>query len=170
LGGKDAMLSRLEQLMTHTACKSPLVGLPQPYYWQGNEVDIFSPWLFAALDDSARTARYARWVLASQYGDTPDGLPGNDDAGTMSAWYIFGASGLFPRAGSDLYLVGSPLFSKVTLKLPGGDVVVEAPGTGPRTRFVRDATWQGTKLERPRLLHGQLAGGGTLHLTMGEAP
>jgi len=97
-------------------------------------------------------------------------LPGNDDAGTMSAWYIFGASGIFPRAGSDLYLVGSPIFSMVKMHLPGGDLVIEAPNTGPRTRFVNAVTWQGNKLERPRITHAELAHGGSLRFTMGVTP
>jgi predicted alpha-1,2-mannosidase len=170
LGGNDVLLTRLEQFITHAACQPAIVGLPQPYYWHGNEVDLLAPWLFAAFDDRARTARYVRWVLASQYGDGPDGLAGNDDAGTLSAWYIFAATGLFPRAGSDVYFVGSPIFARATLKLPGGDLVIDAPGAGPRTRFVNALTWQGVPRERLRLSHGELARGGTLHLTMHDAP
>jgi predicted alpha-1,2-mannosidase len=170
MGGRDVMLGRLEQLMTHSACRPPIVGLPQPYYWQGNEPDILAPWLFAALDDTARGARYLRWVLATQYGDGPDGLPGNDDSGTMSAWYVFAAAGVFPRPGSDLYYVGSPIFTKTTMHLPGGDLTIEAPETSARHRYVGASEWHGTALSRPRLTHAELARGGVLRLSMRDAP
>src|SRR5690606_37288754 len=98
--------------------------LPKPYYWHSNEPVLFVPWIYAELDDPARTATWTRWVLATDYGDGPDGLPGNDDGGTMSAWWLFAASGFFPRVGTSEYLVGDPSLSRVTLRLPGGDLVI----------------------------------------------
>jgi predicted alpha-1,2-mannosidase len=169
-GGRDPMLAKLEQLFTRSACQPAIAALPQPYYWQGNEVDLGAAWLFSAMDDWARTARWTRWILAARYGDGPDGLPGNDDGGTMSAWYLFAASGFYPIAGTDTYLLGSPIFTKVTMHLPGGDLVVSAPETSPVARYVRAATWNGAPITRPRLSHADLAGGGALSLEMSDTP
>ena len=170
MGGRGPMLDKLEQFFTHSACTPPTIGLPQPYYWQGNEVDIFSPWIFASMDDTARTAKYTRWILASQYGDGPDGIPGNDDSGTMSAWYLFASSGLYPLPGSDTYLLGSPIFTKVTMHLTGADLVILANDTSPRTRYVNAVTWAGNKLGRPRITHGELTRGGSLAFTLSDTP
>jgi predicted alpha-1,2-mannosidase len=170
LGGRDAMLAKLEQLFTRSACNPTIAALPQPYYWQGNEVDLGAAWMFSAMDDWARTARWTRWILSARYGDGPDGLPGNDDAGTMSAWYLFAASGFYPIAGTDTYLLGSPIFAKVTMHLPGGDLVVSAPGTSASARYVRAGAWNGAPIARPRLSHADLARGGTLSLEMSDAP
>ncbi len=170
MGGKGPMLDKLEQFFTHAACKTPIVGLPQPYYWQGNEVDIFSPWLFASLGDSARTARFTRWIVASLYGDGPDGLPGNDDSGTMSAWYVFASLGFYPLAGTPTYILGSPLFTRATAHLPGGDLVVDAPGTTPRARYVGGVTLAGAPITGWRIAHPDLARGGTLGFAMRETP
>jgi predicted alpha-1,2-mannosidase len=170
MGGRAQFLDKLEQLFTRSACKPKVVGLPQPYYWQGNEIDLFAPWTFSALDDWTRTSRWTRWVMESQYGDGPDGLPGNDDSGTMSAWYVFGALGFFPLAGSDLYFLGSPTLTRATLHLRGGDLVVEAPEARPRTRFAASATLNGQALARPRITHAQIATGATLHVTLRDTP
>ncbi len=170
MGGKGPMLDKLEQFFTHAACKPKVVGLPQPYYWQGNEVDIFSPWLFASLGDSARTARYTRWIMASLYGDGADGLPGNDDGGTMSSWYIFASLGFYPLAGTPTYILGSPIFTRATVHLGGGDLVVDAPASTPRARYVGGVTFGGTPLNGWRVAHGDLARGGTLAFSMKETP
>lgn len=170
MGGKDAMLAKLEQLFTHSACKAPAIGLPQPYYWAGNEPSLFAAWHFAVLGDSARTAKYTRWALATQYGDGPDGLPGNDDSGTMSAWYIFASLGFYPVAGSTTYVLGSPLFTRATLHLPGGDLVVDAPASTPRARYVGGVTLAGAPLSGFTVAHGDLVRGKTLGFAMRETP
>jgi predicted alpha-1,2-mannosidase len=169
MGGRDVMLGRLEQLFTRSACNPVLTTLPQPYYWAGNEVDLGAAWIFAAMDDWTRAARWTRWALSARYGDGFDGIPGNDDAGTMSAWYMFAASGFYPIAGTDTYLLGSPIFDKVTMHLPGGDLVIAAPGTSPRVLDVASASLNGTKLTRPRIAHADIAKGASLTFTLTPA-
>jgi predicted alpha-1,2-mannosidase len=169
MGGRDVMLGRLEQLFTRSACNPVLMTLPQPYYWAGNEVDLGAAWIFAAMDDWTRAARWTRWALSARYSDGFDGIPGNDDAGTMSAWYMFAASGLYPIAGTDAYLLGSPIFDEVTMHLPGGDLAITAPGTSPSVRYVTSATLNGTKLARPRVAHADLTKGASLAFTLTAA-
>ncbi|CAM4988833.1 unnamed protein product, partial [Rotaria socialis] len=70
--------------------------LPNPYYWPGNEHNLFSVWQFNYANRSDLTQKYARWLLNHAYTMKPDGLPGNDDYGTMSAWYLFTSMGFYP--------------------------------------------------------------------------
>jgi predicted alpha-1,2-mannosidase len=66
----------------------PTNFLPNPYYWPGNEHDLFSVWQFHYANRSDLTQKHARWLLEHAYTSKPDGLPGNDDYGTMSAWSL----------------------------------------------------------------------------------
>ena len=104
---------------------------PGPYYWHGNEPDIHAAYLF---NDAARpdlTQKWARWIMENKYGDAYDGLDGNDDAGTLSAWYIFSALGFYPVAGSDRYQLGAPLFEKAEIKLKNKNLLVLAENQAP---------------------------------------
>lgn len=167
MGGRAAALARLQQFFVDSEAEV-LSLMPQQYYWQGNEPDIHAAFVFSALDDHASSARWSRWIVRNRFGDGPNGLPGNDDAGTMSAWLVFGALGLFPIAGTDVYLLGSPLFSEATLHLPGGDLRVVAPVSGDDALVPTAVTWEGAPLERPRVSHSQIAGGGTLRFDMSQ--
>jgi putative alpha-1,2-mannosidase len=142
--------------------------LPKTYYWHSNEPVLFVPWIYAELDDAARTAKWTRWALANEYGDGPDGLPGNDDGGTMSAWWLFSASGIFPRIGTSEYFIGAPTLPRVTLKLPGGDFVISAKG--PANGYPVAATLNGQKLPRPRFDHAQIEKGGQLEIELAKDP
>jgi len=82
--------------------------LPNPAYWAGNEPDILAPWLFTVAGEAQLTQRWTRWVLSHRYSSAPDGLPGNDDFGTLSAWLVWASIGLYPQAGSTRYFLGSP--------------------------------------------------------------
>jgi predicted alpha-1,2-mannosidase len=170
LGGRAAFLERLETFFESSVGSVYLPIAPDRYYWHGNEPDIHAPWIFAALDRPAETARYARWVAATRYGDGPDGLPGNDDGGTLSAWYVFTALGIFPIAGLDHYLVSAPMLTRATLHLEGGDVVIEAPDASDRAIYVEAATLDGAPLERARISHAELADGATLVFETSETP
>lgn len=169
MGGREPFLARLAQFFADS--EQEVVGLmPQRYYWHGNEPDIHAPYIFSALDDHASSARWSRWVLRSRYDTTPGGLPGNDDAGTMSAWLVFASLGVFPLAGTDVYLLGSPIFSEALLHLPGGDLRVVAPETGDDALHPASVTLDGEALPRPRLTHAQIAPGGELRFDMTPAP
>ncbi|CAF3805447.1 unnamed protein product [Rotaria magnacalcarata] len=89
--------------------------LPNPYYWPGNEHNLFSVWQFNYANRSDLTQKYARWLLNHAYTVKPDGLPGNDDYGTMSAWYLFTSMGFYPLSGSSTYLIGSPAFDRIKI-------------------------------------------------------
>ncbi|MEZ4469417.1 MAG: GH92 family glycosyl hydrolase [bacterium] len=81
---------------------------PDLYYWHGNEPTLHTVYLWHAAERPDDLADWLRAIQTRVYHDTPDGLPGNDDGGTLSSWYLFSALGFYPVAGSDEYLLGSP--------------------------------------------------------------
>jgi putative alpha-1,2-mannosidase len=106
-----------------------------------------------------------------QYHATPTGLPGNDDSGAMASWFAFSALGFFPVAGQDLYVIGSPLYSKSTLHLDGGKTfTVIAQNNSPRNCYVVSASLNGKQLNGPWLHHQDIVTGGTLVFTMRSTP
>ncbi|HEY8376055.1 MAG TPA: glycoside hydrolase domain-containing protein, partial [Nannocystis sp.] len=170
MGGRESAISRLHQFFVDSE-QEVVTWMPQQYYWQGNEPDIHAPFIFSALDDHAGSARWSRWVLRNRFDDTPAGLPGNDDGGTMSAWLAFSALGVFPIAGTDVYLLGSPIFSEAILHLPDGELRIVAPVTSDAVATAADVTasasWNGEPLARPRVTHAAIAQGGTLRIDLG---
>lgn len=81
----------VEELNQFFAKASPARGAwnPGPYYWQGNQPDLHAAYLFNFAGRPDLTRRWVRWILENKYGDGYDGLDGNDDAGTLSAWFVF---------------------------------------------------------------------------------
>ena len=109
--------------------------------------------------------------MARDYAPGRRGLPGNDDAGTLSAWYVWAAVGLFPNAGQPFYYIGSPVFERSVIHLEGGkNFAIEALGTSAKNLYVQSATLNGKPLDRAWLTHDEVARSGTLILHMGPKP
>jgi predicted alpha-1,2-mannosidase len=90
-------------------------------YWHGNEPGHQIPFMYNYTKAPWKTQEEVRRILAGEYTDGPGGLSGNDDAGQMSAWYIFASMGFYPvDPVSDVYLLCSPVFDRVEIKLPDG--------------------------------------------------
>jgi predicted alpha-1,2-mannosidase len=140
-------------------------------YAPSNEHDLQAPFLYDVTSEPWKTQAVVR-ALQSLYRPTPDGLPGNDDLGTLSAWFVWSAIGLFPAIpGAPVYLVGSPLFERTEIRLPGGRrLVVEAPGASLLGRYVQRGSLGGRPLDRAWLTQREWEAAGTLRLEMGPAP
>jgi predicted alpha-1,2-mannosidase len=134
-----------------------------------NEPDINYPWLFTQLDGQAwRSQQHVRAALDASFGLGPDGLPGNDDTGTMSAWALFASLGFYPDPpGSDRYALTVPVFDAVTLAVEGGTFHIETTGTGD---YVESTRLNGAVLDRPWLTHAEIASGGTLEIERRQTP
>ena len=105
------------------------------------------------------------------FADTPGGLVGNDDSGGMSSWYVWSSLGLFPVAGQDCFLIGSPLFAAARLRLPGGHhFSITAADNASQRPYVAAAWLNGTPLAKPWLRWADIANGSTLELTMSDSP
>ncbi len=161
LGGRDVFLSRLDEFFESSMAAKD-TALPDPYYWHGNEPDIHAPYLYLEAGRADQTQEMARWVMESRYRDTADGLDGNDDAGTLSAWYVFSSLGFFPLAGTDRYWVGSPLFPQAVIHLPSGDLTLTASQADAGAMYVDGLRLGGQEVEPTGFTHEELLTGGTL--------
>jgi putative alpha-1,2-mannosidase len=136
-------------------------------YNVGNEPGFLTPYLYIWAGRPDKTAEHVRAIIAKSYHAGLDGLPGNDDSGAMSSWYAFGQMGVFPNAGQDVYLIGSPAYPQTTLHLAGGkEFIIEARNLSAENIYVVAATLNGQPLDRAWLRHGEIAAGGRLALTM----
>jgi len=89
----------------------------------------------------------------------------------MSSWFAFGQMGIFPNAGQDVYLIGSPAYPHITLHLAGGkDFIIETRNLSPENIYVTAATLNGNAINRAWLRHSEIAAGGRLVLTMDKTP
>jgi predicted alpha-1,2-mannosidase len=140
-------------------------------YDVGNEPGFLAPYLYIWAGRPDKTASHLRQIIAASYHAGPSGLPGNDDSGAMSSWYAFGQIGIFPNAGQDIYLIGSPAYSQTSLHFASGrSFVIEARNLIPGNIYVASATLNGKPLDRAWLHHREIVGGGRLVLTMANAP
>ncbi len=127
-GGEAPMLAKL-QAFFELAKENFNFVLPSPYYFHGNEPDILAPALFHAAGRPDLADLWTRWVGDSSYTTAPDGLVGNDDAGTLSAWYVLAALGLMPRPCEPGFDLVAPRFAQATVRVPGHpEVIISAAG------------------------------------------
>ncbi|MCD2322799.1 GH92 family glycosyl hydrolase [Sphingomonas sp. IC-56] len=146
---------------------SGLVG----QYAHGNEPDQHAPYLYSYVGAPWKTQAMVRRLCVEMYKNDPDGIIGNDDCGQMSAWFVLSALGFYPVDPVEAaYVFGSPLFTRVTLKLGTRKLVIEAPGNGPDTPYVAAVTWNGRPWTKSWISHRDLAVGGTLRFTMSRTP
>ena len=99
------------------------------------------------------------------YDDDPTGIPGNDDSGTMSAWYLFATLGLYPVAGSATWALGAPSVNRATLHRAAGDLVIEAPDAAPGALVAGPIALDGEPLEGLTVSHDRIAAGATLRFS-----
>jgi predicted alpha-1,2-mannosidase len=159
VGGKDAAVRWFDRLFDK--------GL----YTQGNEPDLLAAYTYIYLGRQDRTAERLRTILAKEYHTGRSGLPGNDDAGTMSSWYVWSAMGLYPLAGQPIYFIGSPIFTRSTIHLAEGKTfTISAANTSAAAKYVQSAELNGKPLHRAWLTHNEIAAGGRLTLHMGTTP
>ena len=169
-GGKEAFLKRLDTYFTHVQDgfdQNSYMGLFQI----SNEPAFLVPSLYNYVNRPDKAAEIVRRVLKERYNTTATGLPGNDDSGSMSAWYIFHSMGFYPNAGQDIYLISSPVFTKTTINLDGGKVFeVLAPNASDKNIYIQSAKLNGQELGWCWLKHEEIVNGGTLELVMGDKP
>ncbi|MFO0762283.1 MAG: GH92 family glycosyl hydrolase [Byssovorax sp.] len=177
-GGRDKAVAKLIEMFEQTRVDweqtdwtNPLTqGTQRPYYWASNEPDINAPYLFAQLGRPDLTQKWVAWLRANVYSAGADGLPGNDDGGTMAAWYVFSALGFYPIAGTPRYVVGAPLFPYAEVAVEGGVFTVDAPAVSAENVYVQKVTLNGAPLDKAEIVHADLKAGGSLVFEMGPKP
>lgn len=141
-------------------------------YWHGNEPCHQIAWLAALAGQPWKTRQRVRHILATEYLNKPGGLSGNDDAGQMSAWYLFAAMGFYPvNPAGGVYVIGSPTFERTTLHLENGRTfTIEAPGASPEAIYISSITLNDIPLTRPVITHDEIMAGGILRCVMTADP
>ncbi|MFJ3231073.1 GH92 family glycosyl hydrolase [Streptomyces sp. NPDC086787] len=172
MGGRDRAAARLDGFF-HTADGSwSLRGGDPLRYDATNEPGIHAPWLYNALGRPWKTQETVRRILNTVYGTGPSGLPGNDDLGTMSAWYVFSALGIYPQSpGSANLLLGAPVFPKAVLHRTGrADIVITAPAADDTHIYVDGVRQNGRGLSRSWAGPSLVGSGGRLDLRLATTP
>lgn len=137
----------------------------------GNEPEFLIPYQYIYAGDYPSTARRVYDILTRLFQPGSDGIPGQDDSGSMSAWYVFSAMGFFPVAGQDLYLIGTPLFDETVIQLEKNkQFKITAKNRSPKNIYVVSATLNGRKIDRAWFRHTEIAKGGKLVLEMSNKP
>ncbi|MCR3752025.1 GH92 family glycosyl hydrolase [Lentzea californiensis] len=158
MGGKDVAASRLDGFFKRPD-GSWATGGDALRYDPTNEPGIHTPWIYNELGQPRKTQETVRAMAGLVYRTGPSGLPGNDDLGTMSAWYVFAALGLYPRTPSSAELhVSSPMFPKA--RITAKNITVLATGT-PGVH-VQETRWNGRKIDQPWLPEAFVQHGGVL--------
>ncbi len=146
MGGKRKFVEKLQMIFDQ--------GLYDP----ANEPDIAYPYLFSRIEgEEWRTQKEVNRLLAEHYTSSPDGIPGNDDTGTMSAWAIFSMMGLYPDTpGDPSYTITSPQFDRVTIKHQAGDIVIEAHRDTSEDIYIESIQAGGESHNSYRISHEEL--------------
>lgn len=159
IGGAGAYVDYLDYIFDERDFKmsnEPLFLVPYQYIYAGRH---------------DKTAERLQNIMRNQYKASPSGLPGQDDSGAMSSWFVFSSMGFFPVAGQDIYLIGSPLFSESFVNLENDACFrIVAENLSHENIYVQSATLNGNLLEKAWFRHEQIAEGGELVLKMGDEP
>ena len=141
-------------------------------YWHGNEPGHQIPFLYNYSGQPWKTQEQVSHVMKTEYGIGSGGLSGNDDAGQMSAWYVFAAMGFYPVCPSvPEYVISGPHFDKITIKLENGkELVINAPGASLGKNYIQQVKLNGVVTEKTYLNHFEISKGGVLDFEMGKEP
>ncbi len=184
MGGNDMFISMLDSVFSmppvfdesyyggviHEIREMQIMNMGQ--YAHGNQPIQHMLYLYNYAGQPWKTQYWVREAMERLYKPTPDGYCGDEDNGQTSAWYVFSALGFYPVCpGTDQYVMGTPLFQKVTLKLDGGKtLLVQAPKNSEKTPYVSAVSLNGKPVAQNWLSHATLQRGGTLTFTMSASP
>ncbi|MFN3426887.1 MAG: GH92 family glycosyl hydrolase [Candidatus Thermochlorobacter sp.] len=176
VGGKKPFIEKLDSLFEEPAelgaAAPPDVSGLIGQYAHGNEPSQHIAYLYAYAGAPEKTAERVRQVLTELYNSTSEGLCGNDDCGQLSAWYVLSALGFYPvNPAEAIYVFGSPLFPKATLKLGKGKTLsIEAKNVSKQNRYIQSITFNGKPIETVWIRHQDIVQGGKLVFEMGATP
>ncbi|HEX7652593.1 MAG TPA: glycoside hydrolase family 92 protein, partial [Verrucomicrobiae bacterium] len=177
VGGREAFLKKLDTFFnTPYAPKgiardvTGMIGL----YCQGNQPDQQVPYYYNYAGQPWKSQEVVRKVLSLMYGSDKYGLalPGMDDQGSTSSWYVFSALGFYTvDPASPNYIIGSPLFDEATVHLGNGkDLVIQAKNNSAKNLYIQSATLNGQPWNKPWFSHADIANGGKFVFKMGPKP
>ncbi|HTV43119.1 MAG TPA: GH92 family glycosyl hydrolase [Candidatus Sulfotelmatobacter sp.] len=166
LGGRREAVQQLD--IFHTKLND---GTRTIYAYLGNEPCLETPWIYDFWGAPYKTQATVRRSMTELYSSAPNGYPGNDDLGEMSSWYVFSALGMYPELpGSDILVLGSPLFPSAVVHLETGDVTITAKGAADNAPYVQDLKVNGSASNKPWLRYSQICHGATLAYDLSAKP
>lgn len=160
MGGKDAFAAKLDSMFSENR------------YWHGNEPCHQIAFMFNYAGQPWKTVDAVRHIMDTEYIDAPGGLSGNDDAGQMSAWYMFAAIGFYPVCpGSEYYILSAPTFPEVEFRLESGKTfVISAPGVSDKNRYIKSVKLNGSDYTLNYISHSDIMNGGIIEFEMSDVP
>jgi predicted alpha-1,2-mannosidase len=184
MGGKKRFIATLDTVFTlpplfddayygetiHEIREMQIANMGQ--YAHGNQPIQHMIYLYGYAGEPWKTQYWARETMNRMYKATPDGYCGDEDNGQTSAWYVFSAMGFYPVCpASDQYVLGAPLFKKITLKLEDGKtVVINAPANSASNKYVKSMTYNGKPYDYNWLSHKTLQQGAIINFMMAPVP
>jgi predicted alpha-1,2-mannosidase len=178
MGGRDAFNAKLDRLFVEQYGTSKFHFLDQfpdatglvGQYAQGNEPSFHIPYLYDFSGQPWKTQRRVRQLMDIWYGAGPLGIPGDDDGGETSSWYVLSAMGFYPVCpGSPVYEIGSPIFAKSVIRLGNGKLfTILANRVSAQNKYIQSAQLNGKPLNTAWFPHSAIANGGMLVLEMGD--
>lgn len=171
LGGRDKAVARLDTFF-HNADGSWALTNAGPLHPElDNEPSVSMPWLYDYAAQPWKTQQAVRIVANTIWKNAPDGIPGNDDLGEMSSWYVWASLGMYPEIpGRAELLLGSPLFPHVVVHGSGGDMTIDAPTASSATPYVQALLVDGKHYVAPWLTPQLVEHGGQLRYTLSSKP
>ncbi|BCJ55813.1 alpha-1,2-mannosidase [Actinoplanes sp. NBRC 14428] len=164
MGGPATAVQRLDHHFTELNG-----GLVRPYFYIGNEPEHNVPWTYNAARKPAGASDAVRRVMTESFTTGAGGLPGNDDLGATSAWYVWSALGFYPvTPGADTLAVHGALFPSVLIQRGPGDITVT--GGSAANRYVQTLSVDGSATSHSYFRYGDIADGGTVAFTQGSSP
>lgn len=160
MGGKEKFVSKLDSMFSENR------------YWHGNEPCHQVAFMFNYAGQPWKTVDAVRHIMGTEYFDEPGGLSGNDDAGQMSAWYMFAAIGFYPVCpGSEYYVLSAPTFPLVEFHLENGkSFILSAPGVSDKNRYIKSIKLNGNDYTRNYISHSDIINGGVMEFEMADTP
>ncbi|NUU17197.1 glycoside hydrolase [Cellulomonas humilata] len=140
-----------------------------------NEPDMEAPWSYHYAGRPDRTAEVVQAIVQNQFGTGRGGLPGNDDSGGLSSWFVWASLGLFPVAGQNLFLISAPAWRESSIEVGDRFLTIETSGfteptPGGPVQYVQSVHLDGERLDRTWLTGTEVHRGGRLHLELGPTP
>ncbi|HEV2375229.1 MAG TPA: glycoside hydrolase domain-containing protein, partial [Streptosporangiaceae bacterium] len=165
MGGDANMNSYLNTVLSNFAGNNG-------FAWMGNEPSIELPWEYDYTGEPYQTQNVVREVQDQIWSNTPGGLGGgNDDLGTMSAWFVWSALGMYPETpGTSDLALGSPMFTQAVITLGNGNTLtINGNGAADNAPYVQSATWNGAAWNNAYAPTSAVTSGGTLTYTLGTS-
>lgn len=164
MGGREKAEQRLDELFSRLDA-----GYNDPWFASGNEPSFQIPWVYNWVGAPYKTQKTVNRILNEQYSSRIDGLPGNDDLGTMGAWYVFACIGLYPEIpGVGGFAVNTPIFERVKISLPKGDILIT--GGSEKNIYTHSLKLNGQECKGTWIDWRDLENGGTLEYKTSARP